>query len=144
MNKKIQLTISQRRQRSTFSRTLEIFERKFDGFPASAPNLKTSVPTNPNASNDIDFGEILQDLLDQMPDATPCTGSGENVETKVLSTDDGGTTWQFPVPIKYVIKAWIDGLQVLQYQDFDIVSGEFVPNSPLSADSIVVVKYVSK
>jgi hypothetical protein len=101
LRKTQQLTVSHRRPATSFfNRLQEVFERKFDGFPAAVDDA-SGTPTLDEwlggEGPELDIGDYLEGAIPQCPDAQDCeetqTGSG-CVETFTRSIPSGNTWGQ--------------------------------------------------
>jgi hypothetical protein len=154
--KKVNITISNRRKQSDlFARVRDVFERKFDGFPA--------VPADPSGklagytSGDLgvlDTKTIIDTVADlkqsTIPDSQPCSDSpclGSDVPSGTTCFNELSTvdhiTFTPSVPAKYYVSVVIDGSQAIIGVDYSVVSGNIVVQTALSPDVIVTARYVA-
>lgn len=79
MKKKVNVTVANRRKTSgLLSRIGDVFERKFDGFPASVPPVSNNAPIIGDDSGELTVGRlpIPDDLV--IPDIPPCPDADGN------------------------------------------------------------------
>lgn len=157
MRKKISVTISERRKPSSFfGRVKEIFERKFDGFPA--------VPADPSGLEGYTTGDLgtvdQKQIVDEIskliqkqtinfdtapcPDY-PCTAETANTSGTVCVSDMSTTnyiTYTPVAPAKYYVNVYVDGTPMLINIDYTVVSGNVVFGSALSQDADVRARFV--
>jgi hypothetical protein len=144
MRKKVNIDVEQRRRRSDFmARVGDIFDRKFDGFPASVPNPQNR-PSNgfvPNPTLIVD-----DEGMEAVDDVSPCEEEGDGSDqsgtyTRQLFSDDDGATYEFPLVIDYVISVWKDGVLQRINLDYAVVSNFLTPQTPWG-DARVVARFV--
>lgn len=118
----------------------EIFERKFDGFPASSPKNKTSPEGEDNGLGlDIDIQDLIDELLEEnaQPDIPTC---GDTLQATLVA-DEGEEGYVLPDDFVSVISAWFDGLLGVNGVDYAIGEGFLYPTN-FDAEVIVKIKYV--
>lgn len=85
MRKKIQVETSERRRFNPMGRVTDIFERKFDGFPAKLPPKSGRLQAEDGDIFGIDFEALLEELLEQeqgvdIPNIPPCPDTSEGYD----------------------------------------------------------------
>ncbi len=151
MRKKISITTGNRKTRTGFTRLGDIFEHKFDGFPANIPKLPIPGHNMDDVGMDlgIDFDKILRDLQDEFTEPTtgsvPCgeSDSTDSGSTKsAILTRTGVGEYEIPEAFRYIIDVIVDGVPAL-YQEYTVSARKITFEVDPGEDAVVRGKWVS-
>jgi hypothetical protein len=111
MKKKVSIDVAERRPLNFANRITDIFERKFDGFPARLPPKQGRLQTEDGDIFGIDLEALIQKVIEEqgplIPDSTilPCSGDATTI-TEVAS--GSGTSWSVSETPRYIVDVWDD------------------------------------
>lgn len=152
MKKTHKLQVAKRRQ-SQFIRVREVFERKFDGFPAAIDPARL-LTDEVSDETDIDMDAIIDEIVnDNQPEESstiaPCAQvdeddalSGDTVTTELDLSLLPGPHYLAPLSVDYFISVWFDGILATEGTDYTEDGDTIIPTPVLDAEVIVMAKYV--